>query len=94
MKEGLWEFMRDGAENSGERGPTREEMRILLLLDPFGLTKKEIEIALFLAQGMPREAILGNCGITNNTLKFHVKQIYRKLGVSNRKGLTDRLKMT
>ena len=66
-------------------------MRIRLRLEPFDLTKKETEIALLLATELDRSEILLRCGITNNTLKSHIRRIYRKLDVKKRSEIVSRL---
>jgi DNA-binding NarL/FixJ family response regulator len=49
-----------------------------------GLTKREVAILQELAGGLSNEAIAKKLWITRQTVKFHVRNIYRKLGVSNR----------
>jgi len=49
-----------------------------------GLTKREVSILQELAAGLSNDAIAKNLWITRETVKFHVRNIYRKLGVSNR----------
>jgi len=70
--------------SSGRKGPSRAEIRIRLQLVPYSLTKKETEITLLLVEGLKREEILESCDITNNTLKTHIRQIYKKLHVTAR----------
>ena len=77
----------------GKRGPSREEMAIRLRLEPFGLTKKEAEITMLLIEGLERCKILENCQISNNTLKTHIRQIYRKLEVTGKTEIADRIGM-
>jgi len=75
------------SKGSRKRAISRKELRIRLRLEPFGLTKKETEIVLLMLEGTSRKALLASCSITNNTLKSHVRQIYRKLGISRREDL-------
>jgi DNA-binding NarL/FixJ family response regulator len=49
-----------------------------------GLTKREVSILQALARGLSNEAIAKELWITRQTVKFHVRNVYRKLGVSNR----------
>lgn len=70
---------------------SRAEMRIRLRLEPYNLTRKETEIAVLLAGVLERKEILQRCGITDNTLKSHIRRIYRKLGVKNRSEIALRL---
>ena len=51
---------------------------------PAGLTERELSILEALGRGLSNEAIAKELWITRETVKFHVRNIYRKLGVSNR----------
>ncbi len=70
---------------------TKAEMRVRLCLEPFSLTKKETEIALLLIEGRKREEILSLCSIANNTLKSHIRHVYRKMNVNGRSELAEKL---
>jgi DNA-binding NarL/FixJ family response regulator len=48
------------------------------------LTRREREILRFVADGMPNARIGRELWVTEQTVKFHLSNIYRKLGVSNR----------
>jgi len=53
--------------------------------DPFAeLTPRETEILTFLANGQSNKAIARDLGISDGTVKLHVKAILRKLGVHSR----------
>ena len=49
-----------------------------------GLTERELSILQGLARGLSNEAIAKELWIARQTVKFHVRNVYRKLGVSNR----------
>src|SRR6185369_2243053 len=49
-----------------------------------GLTEREIAILNALARGLSNEAIGKELWVAEQTVKFHLTNIYRKLGVSNR----------
>jgi DNA-binding NarL/FixJ family response regulator len=49
-----------------------------------GLTKREIEILRAVAQGLSNQEIGERLWVTEQTVKFHLTNIYRKLGVENR----------
>ena len=49
-----------------------------------GLTERETAILSALARGLSNEAIGKELWIAEQTVKFHLTKIYRKLGVSNR----------
>jgi Response regulator containing a CheY-like receiver domain and an HTH DNA-binding domain len=53
----------------------------------YGLTRREEMVLGDLAAGKDNRAICDELYITNNTLKKHILNIYRKLGVKNRVGL-------
>lgn len=57
----------------------------LLNHDPLaGLTARERELLGALANGWTNLQIAARTGITRNTVKYHLKNLYDKLGVSNR----------
>jgi len=49
-----------------------------------GLTERELSILQALARGLSNDAIAKELWITRQTVKFHVRNIYRKIDVSNR----------
>lgn len=56
-----------------------------LRADPFEqLTRREREVLKALAQGWSNTQISSRLGISENTVKYHLKLIYDKLGVPNR----------
>lgn len=67
----------------------REAARPTIGLQPFStrllpFTRREIEIIRSLGQGLSREEIAREHFVTINTVKSHLRMIYRKLGVSSR----------
>jgi ATP/maltotriose-dependent transcriptional regulator MalT len=48
------------------------------------LTKREIEILNRLSTGLPISQIASNLHISNNTIKTHLKNVYKKLGADSR----------
>ena len=52
--------------------------------DKWGLTSRESEILYHLGQGCPYAKIAEKLFISENTVKFHIKNIYIKLNVKNR----------
>lgn len=50
------------------------------------LTKREVEILRLAAEGRSNSEIAQALWVTEQTVKFHLSNIYRKLGVSNRTG--------
>ncbi len=56
-----------------------------LTTDPFSeLTSRERELLTALANGWTNLQIASRIGISRNTVKYHLKNLYDKLGVSNR----------
>jgi ATP/maltotriose-dependent transcriptional regulator MalT len=48
------------------------------------LTSKELRVLRFLADGASRPTIAQHLFISDNTVKFHIRNVYRKLGVASR----------
>jgi DNA-binding NarL/FixJ family response regulator len=48
------------------------------------LTQRQIELLRLVAEGMSNKAIAQTLSISENTVKYHVKNILQKLGVQNR----------
>jgi DNA-binding CsgD family transcriptional regulator len=48
------------------------------------LTKREIEILNRLSTGIPISQIAANLHISHNTIKTHLKNVYKKLGAESR----------
>ncbi len=57
----------------------------------FNLTRQETEIALLLLKGQKDRSICSMLFITQNTLKYHLRNIYRKTGTANRLDLRENL---
>ena len=51
------------------------------------LSTTEFSIAMLLNKGWTTREVAAHLGVTENTVKTHVKSIYRKLGINNRKEL-------
>ncbi len=56
--------------------------------DHFGLTARELEILRLVAAGLSNARIAAKLWVTEQTVKFHLSNVYRKLGVSSRTGAT------
>lgn len=52
--------------------------------DPIGWTRRELEILALIAAGCTNDEIAAELVIALSTVKTHINNIYRKLGVSNR----------
>ncbi len=52
--------------------------------DQFGLSEREVEILGAAARGLSNRAIAKELWLSDQTVKFHLRNIYRKLDVNNR----------
>lgn len=60
------------------------DVRLLELNPLAALTDREREILIALSQGMTNQQLAQELDISLNTVKFHLKNLYGKLGVDNR----------
>jgi DNA-binding CsgD family transcriptional regulator len=61
------------------------------LKEKYALSDREVEVIYLLAKGQTNQNICDQLHISVNTVKSHIKRIYKKLGVSNRLQLINRL---
>ena len=59
--------------------------------DRFKLTEREIEVISLVVKGYTYRAIAEELNITDNTVKFHSKNIYSKIGVNSKMKLIEEL---
>jgi len=59
-------------------GPASEE------IESSGLTRREVETLQLLAEGRTNKQIAATLWVTEHTVKFHLANIYRKLGIASR----------
>jgi DNA-binding NarL/FixJ family response regulator len=69
---------------SGELAPRSAADRSVGSGDPVDLTRRELEILELVAEGHSNSALAKMLWVTEQTVKFHLSNIYRKLNVSNR----------
>lgn len=62
------------------------------LREQFGLTQRETEVALLLAEGRSSTYIAGELYLSDNTVRSYVKNIYQKLDVHSKQDLIDFMK--
>jgi LuxR family maltose regulon positive regulatory protein len=74
-------FSRQGAPGAGQAGSPASD-RPSLLIEP--LTTRELEILRLIAAGQSNPEIAELLYLSLNTVKWHVKNLYGKLGVSSR----------
>lgn len=60
-------------------------------LEREGLTPREAEVALWVAQGKSNAEIAAIVGATESTIKKHLQNVFLKFGLENRNGLTLRV---
>jgi DNA-binding NarL/FixJ family response regulator len=68
----------------GLRAPAAAQPAGSKQLDTAGLTTREREILMLVAEGWQNGEIAARLWITEQTVKFHLSNVYRKLGVANR----------
>ena len=61
------------------------------LLQEFGLTKRELQLAAAVAEGKNNAEIADDLNISANTVKAHLSNIYKKLGINYRTELVSLL---
>ncbi|GAB2711984.1 helix-turn-helix transcriptional regulator [Arthrobacter bambusae] len=84
----------DGRMNIEVMAGWGADVQVVLPLDPptapvgdiggWGLAEREIEVLQLLAAGQRNRSISAKLHISENTVKFHVRNIFRKLGVGSR----------
>jgi two-component system, NarL family, nitrate/nitrite response regulator NarL len=65
-------------------GPTVEAGAAEVNGNGVGLSGREVEILQGVARGLSNRAIAGELWLSDQTVKFHLHNVYRKLGVNNR----------
>lgn len=74
-----------------QKNGMEEEMTCRMRILPYNLTRQETEIVLLLLQGNKDNSICSSLFISRNTLKFHLRNIYRKTGIANRTELKNEI---
>ena len=52
--------------------------------EPYKLTPRQKEVALLLLEGKTRRQISGELGLSESTIKLHVSELYKSLGINSR----------
>ncbi len=71
------------------------QLRVEVLPVPYGpeaLTSRQQQIAELLKRGMRNGQIATQLGISVHTVRRHVEQVFRRLGVNNRRAAADALR--
>lgn len=69
-----------------------DKITISAAVDKYSLTRREETILRFLMEGRTNAAICEEITISENTLKKHILNLYRKLGINNRVNLFKMIK--
>jgi len=62
-----------------------------VILDEYALTDREIEIAELVLQGYKNKQLADKIFISVETVKWHIKNMYQKLAVSNREDFMKKI---
>lgn len=49
-----------------------------------GFTEREVEVASLVADGLSNEEISAQLGVSGNTVRYHLKELYSRIGKSSR----------
>lgn len=77
---------------AGRVGGAVLRIELLPATDPDALTKRQKEVAECLLRGMQNQDIADAMGISLHTVRRHLEQIFRRLGVNNRRDAVRMLK--
>jgi len=75
------------ARAAGER---LNEMMVGVQNSGDSLTRREADILRHLATGLPLKEIARNLNISKNTIKTHLRNLYKKLGAEDRKDAVEK----
>jgi DNA-binding NarL/FixJ family response regulator len=71
-------------EPTSNRQPAASQARITLFCERFGLTELELKILRLMSEGLSNEEIGEITALARETVKGHLKSLFRKLDVKNR----------
>ena len=84
--------MFDGGDtDAGLRVPMDSAAREALWVDAYGFSAREVQIATLLVERTPYRQIAEGLGLSENTVKTHVRNIYKKADVASREELLAKL---
>lgn len=78
----VYRLMQDKVERTRPMIDTNDQKKALI--HRYGISDRELDIIEQVAQGNPNKVIAEVLFISENTVKTHIKSIYRKLEISNR----------
>lgn len=85
-------FENDGSPNAGRKGMWM--MRCNALGDACGLSERQKEVLVLIAQGRSAKYVEQELSISLSTAQTHIRNIYRKVGVHSRQELLDEIEET
>ena len=71
-------------EQTSNRQPAASQVRITQFCQRFGLTELELKILRLMSEGLSNEEISEITALARETIKGHLKSLFRKLDVKNR----------
>lgn len=77
-------FFVGGVWVASKRQGQKEEAEALQIINTSDFSARELDVLLFVCHGYSNKEIADQLSITTNTVKSHLKNIYAKLGVTNR----------
>ncbi len=95
MRMQLNEFIRQLKENQPQEEqkdqPTLFEDKLVAIAQKYDLTERETDILLQISNGLGNIQIADKLFISVNTVKYHTKNLYEKLGINKRTEITPKL---
>ena len=99
LRESMYEMQTQRARLRRERGGPATEPGLatghpatLYLQRQFGMTPREVEVAVLLAEGCSNSTVAGRLGISPHTARHHTQRVLVKLGVRSRSEAGARLR--
>jgi DNA-binding CsgD family transcriptional regulator len=77
--------------STNKKNPAPRVDQKLRFVDEYNMTTQETEVAALMLQGLNNAKIAENLCINITTVKFHMKNIFKKLGVNNRSSVISKL---
>jgi LuxR family maltose regulon positive regulatory protein len=82
----------DAAESTPSSAGSPPSTAVAAALNAF-LTPKENQVLQLLAAGLPNKRIASTLGLSNETIKWHMKKLFTKLNAGNRQHAVDRARL-